>query len=629
MLLGGIILFSCNQSRLEYALEFAGNNREELEKVLTYYKDSGLKYNAACFLIENMPHYFSYEGRLLDSIKKAKTTAIPSCFISKEIRRRWYSFSYREMDKVYDSKVITSDYLIENIDLSFYVWRHSPWARHLTFEEFCEWILPYRIDNEPLENWRKAYWECYSSKLDSLYKGNDPVVAADSLCGLLRKESWSYNTDFDLPALGGLFFLKNRVGGCRESCDFTLYLFRALGFPVATDLYHYSPENRGGHLWTVLKDTTGKSVPFWFMETEVKRNVNDGRKKGKVYRMSFGRQPEKVKGMYQEYEVPSLLKNAYLKDVTSEYFGENKIEIKTEASVLNQYVYLGIFSPEGWIPIDIMKPAHNRLYVKDIEPGIIGVILTSKKGKLIPISYPFQWIDGNIRYFHPDDSLCDTCILLRKYPLRDYVIRYMSGVVDSKIEGANRLDFKDAELLYEIKEQPGINYNVVSCNSSREYRYIRYQAADNKRPEIAELFFYSTADDSRLIKAEAIDGSLPWGNMESDISKVCDNNCLTYFNGEDYGGYVTLDFGKPKSIDHLVYVPRNDENFVTIGDTYELFFSKGSEEWVSLGSKVADRPFLIYYNIPKNALCWLRNLSRGKEEQIFWVQDGQQLFLGK
>ena len=44
--------------RLEYALEFAGENRRELEKVLEYYSDDSLKYRAAYFLIENMPRWY-------------------------------------------------------------------------------------------------------------------------------------------------------------------------------------------------------------------------------------------------------------------------------------------------------------------------------------------------------------------------------------------------------------------------------------------------------------------------------------------------------------------------------------------------------------------------------------------
>jgi hypothetical protein len=59
-----LVLFSCNRSNpaLKYALEAAGKNRPELEKVLTHYKGDSLKYQAAVFLIENMPGHSSYKG---------------------------------------------------------------------------------------------------------------------------------------------------------------------------------------------------------------------------------------------------------------------------------------------------------------------------------------------------------------------------------------------------------------------------------------------------------------------------------------------------------------------------------------------------------------------------------------
>ena len=46
---------------------------------------------------------------------------------------------------------------------------------------FCELILPYRIGDEPLEEWRGWYRERYESILDSLYQGTDVVEATDRL----------------------------------------------------------------------------------------------------------------------------------------------------------------------------------------------------------------------------------------------------------------------------------------------------------------------------------------------------------------------------------------------------------------------------------------------------------------
>lgn len=52
---------------------------------------------------------------------------------------------------------MTADYLINNIDHAFKVWKHRPWNKTLGFDDFCELILPYRIGNEPLSDWRPVY----------------------------------------------------------------------------------------------------------------------------------------------------------------------------------------------------------------------------------------------------------------------------------------------------------------------------------------------------------------------------------------------------------------------------------------------------------------------------------------
>jgi hypothetical protein len=61
-----------------------------------------------------------------------------------------------------------------------------------------------------------------------------------------------------------------------------VYAARSLGIPVSTDFYRTSPETGGsGHLWNILKDTTGTIVPFWFIEWRAERGNSDGRKKEK------------------------------------------------------------------------------------------------------------------------------------------------------------------------------------------------------------------------------------------------------------------------------------------------------------------------------------------------------------
>ena len=59
-----IFLMACNSSnskRLEQALLFAGDNRGELEKVLTHYENNPEKLEAAKFLIRNMPGSYAVD----------------------------------------------------------------------------------------------------------------------------------------------------------------------------------------------------------------------------------------------------------------------------------------------------------------------------------------------------------------------------------------------------------------------------------------------------------------------------------------------------------------------------------------------------------------------------------------
>ena len=67
------------------------------------------------------------------------------------------SFNYSQLQKYNDIETITADFLIKNIDLAFTAWE-KPWAKHVGFDDFCEFILPYRINNEPISNWREYFY---------------------------------------------------------------------------------------------------------------------------------------------------------------------------------------------------------------------------------------------------------------------------------------------------------------------------------------------------------------------------------------------------------------------------------------------------------------------------------------
>lgn len=620
-----IILVACNSSnskRLEQALLFAGENRGELEKVLTHYENNPEKLEAARFLIRNMPRWYGYEGWQLDSIKPVLIQKDKGEAVSKEVIEKWQRVSFYSLPKVYDAKVITANYLIENIDLAFDVWKRYPWNRSLGFDDFCELILPYRIGDEPLSSWRKLYHDHYTAILDSAYQGDDVIEASKAVDEELKRVYYRWDTDLNIPHQSADFLFYHRVGFCREACDVTLYAMRACGIPVASEYFVYSPEYQQPHFWTTLRDTTGKFIQFGFNEFEASRIKpgSDGRKKGKVYRYCFGRQEETISGITKDEKVPTLFRDRYIKDVTANYFGENEVSIPVQSGY-EDYVYLGVFSPGGWIPVDIAPNYKGVVTFRNLESNIIYQPLISDGQSHRAAGYPFIYNQKEISILKPDTGNLKRAVLKRKMSLcggyRDFQYR---GIIGSQIEASLNRNFSNADLLYKFNDTLRSNYyELIPPDINKKYRYIRFSGPTDNILELAEFAVFA---DKEQIKLNRI-GDYPWPT--SWLDNITDGDILSYFSTSDSSCFVAYDLGKATPIKKIVFSPRNDDNYVWPGDEYELFYQDGINGWKSLGTQTATGRELEY-RVPNNALLWLRDRTKGREEQVFIYKDGKQYF---
>jgi hypothetical protein len=70
----------------------------------------------------------------------------------------------------------------------------------VSFDDFCELILPYRIKNEPLENWKDSYYNRFQPLLDSLLTDkSDALEAVRVTLYTITKESDMCWATIDLP----------------------------------------------------------------------------------------------------------------------------------------------------------------------------------------------------------------------------------------------------------------------------------------------------------------------------------------------------------------------------------------------------------------------------------------------
>ena len=620
---------SCTQNRrLSWGLEQAENNRVVLEQVLVHYKDDSDKRKAAEFLICNMPFYRGESVREIDTIKAVRRDMFLYEDFSKEKMKEWKKKNWSPVRYPSDIRLMDANLLIENIDYAFKAWRERPWCKRYTFEDFCEYVLPYRLFDEPLEPWRKMYYDKYSVVLDSLYQGTDVVEAGRLLAAYLKEEGYFFGYNFNISHIGPSFLFKYRTGYCSDFCDVVAYVFRSVGIPVAIDYYLQSPSNNSTHSWNAIIDTTGRAVHFNYTDKfPIGREVPMNRKSGKVYRYCFGLQKEKYDGLYEDLSVPGIFRQPFTIDVSEEYYGSATSKVCIEGQPLDdKWSYLSIYTGKEYKVVDVAPIVNGKSVYRHLEHDVLYHPTIAKAGHIIASGFPFMLDSlGNQRTFKPDLNRMREVCLTRKYPMRKEA-GHLVKIVDIRVEGSNESNFMKPELLYCVKDTPTTNYNVFLSESRSSFRYIRLKGSEKRKMGVAEWHLYEYGNANTPIRPVSIShGNVEEPNWERAKDTFMDGDWVSWFAATFKGAELVQDLGHPYRIDKILLIPQNDDNFVRKGDDYELFFQNGSEGWCSLGRKTATGTS-IRFRVPENAVLWLKNHTRGKEERCFYMDGEVQIF---
>lgn len=632
-------------SSLEAALRVAESNRTELEKVLRHYQQKSadsLKYKAACFLIENMPFYSYSVGKQLDNYKnfyiwlKSDPKKSPE-ELSDSVKKVYGPIG--QLERKHDIRTVDSAYLCNNIEWAFKVWEEQPWGKNISFDTFCEYILPHRIDDEPLEYWREMYYDKFNSLLDSLRMSDtldkeDPLIAANYLINRLPDKEYRYTgtTPTTLGHLGPQY-VQYQTGTCREVTDFSMYMLRALGIPCAIDFVPARSNVNAGHFWLVSWNKNGEDYLTDFPSTLGLARKNWWYRwddSAKIYRYTFSLNRELYEAMatYEE-EIYSFWQLPKFIDVTRDYAYYYKKELKIPTSRLYQkkqdekIAYLCSSSRGSWIPVDWTVYDPDHLVFRNLKKGAVMRVATYQKKTLCFVTDPFyvdKWTD-EICYYSATEEKQDV-VLYAKTNINNengFRRRMVGGV----FEASNRSDFADRDTLFTIQRIPYRLNTTVKSRTNKKYRYFRYVGPKNASCNVAEIAFYGCADTTGL-KGKVIgtpgcyqqDGSHEYTN-------AFDGKTWTSF---DYckatGGWTGIDTGKKVAVDRIVYTPRNRDNYIRPGDVFELFYCDG--DWKSAGKIKASADSLLYQDIPKNALLLLRNHTRGIDERIFVYENNMQ-----
>lgn len=662
-----LLICSCRNNALNTALKSAGKNRSELEKVLQHYSANpadSLKLKAAKFLIENMLYRNTLKSDNIDSFYKKSDAIFQDTLIKDGYEKRMdtllSSIDLSNKEEVRDIETIKASFLISMIDQAFET-RKYPWCKRLSFDDFCEYVLPYRQGTSPLENWRTIYQQRFSFLVDSLVnidfkdsgylttmhqfmqgKSMDTAFASSfdtlvksgvselSICAVLSKQYHAvilYPRSFK-PDLPPSSLLNIKASNCRDWTQLGIYALRSFGIPTANDFTPHWANRSGGHDWSLILLHDGKIFPWLMGYGYLGSHYDWFGALAKVYRHTTQIQPNSLFMQKPKEEIPEFFKNPYVKDVSHLYFKpyDLTIDLKFSPPVPKALAYIMVFDNQQWQPIHWGRIKNGKAVFTAMAKNCAYTAMYYHNNEFYPASLPFILNDsGKVQYLQPDLKSLRTIHLKRKYTNKK-VEEWCERIKGAKFQLANKPDFSDSVTIYKIDTAPEGMYQTINVNIKTPYRYFRYLAPVGSPGDMAELEVYGQNDS--LLNGEIIgdETSFLWF-ASSDKFKAFDKNVLTYFEAEQNKNvWIGMKFPKKEVIKKVIYLPHNDDNFIRQDELYELFYWNNTE-WISLGQQKGEKAKQeLIYKAPGSALFRLRNLNKGKEERIFTYENQKQVW---
>lgn len=383
---------------IESALVKAGRNRVQLEIAIDYFRGSDpLKLKALYFLIANMDIHYSEDYYWADSTGKRImynevdhrdwTTAINSFDVLKKKFGKLtpVRYTYRDLD------TITGSFLIDNVQRAFSNYKHDL-SDPAVFSNFCEYVLPYRLANEPLQDWRKVYGELFRLPKD------DELGSTKAVFNYLRSE---YDRNFinsfsiekrtePLPYLGALQILLRKKGLCEDIAAMEVFTLRSNGLPATTDVVVNWASSSGAHTLNATFDRNLKPIPFDILNENFTDTDRLFREPGKVIRLTYSPQKDVLASKTDTGTVPpGFLRTKNYIDVTREYWPVNSITTKLKtASPDGSKVFISVFNYSKWRPVWWGEAIGDSATFTDMAKGCVFLPVLYQNGKTIPAGYP-------------------------------------------------------------------------------------------------------------------------------------------------------------------------------------------------------------------------------------------------
>lgn len=370
------------QQTQQFGSDRKSANAKNLKKVVSYFRQIGdtLGVRAAQFLIVN-----------IDSLGSVDTKTGRS---------------------VYDISQMTDGYLINSIKNSLDVSRNDLINKEISEQHFFEYILPHRLANEPLTNWKSA---CRMRYRDLHVQTKGKSLAARAQVTIVKVNqgligTFRYNSSQQDARLKSWKELDNtRTGDCWAMTNAVTFPLRAMGVPVTVDFTTgWANANGGAHAWNVLVLDSKSKVPFLGYEASppvynpfrIYKNLY--RYPAKVFRRKYSKGIHSIREYVKDFEdIPVNLDFERVYDVSDQYMPTKDVKVTCANVGAASISYLSTFSMGNWKPVFWSKGVNGIFKFDKMGTRGLYMFSTFSDNECMPIGYPFSIQNEKPHVFKP------------------------------------------------------------------------------------------------------------------------------------------------------------------------------------------------------------------------------------
>ena len=635
------------------------------------------KFRCARFLIDNLKYHYGKtelgELPMEGSMLKQRTDSVCSLLFSR------YGFKGVPLDTVFSERarsqkwqlenlsdkkpeepslksfesIVSSDFLIRQIDEAFKIWESSPFARKLSLEEFQESILPFVCIAGYGDVATAGYYRTTTPLLDSLEQQKtlrDAVECYAKTVFCMR----DINGSLGDKAAKGIMSMYSRDENCLDIAHYGCMLLRSYGIPVVVDHVVGYRRFAGRHYFCSLYDVEKSEWQGFNPEASLPGDSDFlGTTFLNVYRDTYGAQKDSPFFLKARDEfVPEYLDRPCMRDVTELYLPTVSITLPFDAPTNNRLAYLATFNcrerrgllATTWGEID--RETHSVTFNRAIPNVLYFPIYYENAGAMV-FGRPFY-----IRMEKGRSVVCrlpideeskgrNSVVLLRKFPVKENMRELADNMVGSVFLGSNDKAFSRPDTLLRLSSAPTQYLKTYKFRKSGSYRYYRFlPPAAHPNSYLAHLEWLvarpfgketDVASREAVLSPNSNKGrgfSLRQYKLRDAVLKRMedspqyDHNPLT-----SAGGYpnITLQLNRPYRVEAVNLMAMHANNTITPGHYYVLFY--WDDEWKECGYATAKYEYVEFSDIPADKLYWLYDATEGQEEMPFILQNGKQVFI--